>query len=231
MPCSKSQISDLFSERERYRIQAPPPFPRGDRQVRCYTPCSSYRMCDSFKKNSGNHAVQRATSPLPASIYHDQLPFSSVSKKAAPLTRIRFLPRELPEGVQSPSSMSSATMETHVLDVESPEATLERKVTMKKKCTCVWVPEFLRAEKVRGFISNTVRACDTTKCDLGSCSIGLRRVYGRSHTSTTQYTRWWARLNGIRCVQRGKRKQSTSSSHQNTSPAPLSRFQCPVTTL
>lgn len=102
-------------------------------------------MCDDTRKEtSGDKAVQRALSPLPSSIYHNELPFGSPVSKS--MTRIRFLPRELPDGVSTPSAMSSATMETHVLDVESPGATLERKVTSSG-----YLCDFLggRAEKRR----------------------------------------------------------------------------------
>lgn len=73
--------------------------------------------------------LQRALSPLPPSVYSDECPIgASSSSTTAACARVRFLPRELPEGVCSPSAVSAATMDTHVLDVESPSATLERKV-------------------------------------------------------------------------------------------------------
>lgn len=57
----------------------------------------------------------------------DDIPLQRALKPLSPC-KIRFLPRELPEGAKSPTTMSLATMETHILDVESPGATLERKV-------------------------------------------------------------------------------------------------------
>lgn len=97
-------------------------------QRKLETPCAhENRMCDTPEEKGGWKAIQRALSPLPSSVYYnDELPCGSPDSK--PVTRIRFLPRELPEGVSTPSAVSSATMETHVLDVESPGATLERKV-------------------------------------------------------------------------------------------------------
>lgn len=72
-------------------------------------------------------SLKRALSPLPPPTYGEQCNNGSPASMAA-ATRIRFLPRELPAGMTSPFAMSSATMETHVLDVESPGATLKRKV-------------------------------------------------------------------------------------------------------
>lgn len=93
-------------------------------------------MCDSRKgKSGGKTDAVRASAPLPSSIYDNEIPIGSpVSKSAETLARIRFLPRELPDGVSSPSAMSPETMETHVLDVESPGATLQRKVNVTWMC-------------------------------------------------------------------------------------------------
>lgn len=112
--------------------------------------CVRDRMSDAHKGKRGEKAIQRAPSPLSPSIYDNEIPLGSpVSKPAvaSPLTRIRFLPRELPDGVRSPSAMSSATMETHILDVESPGATLERKVTKTKSVR--WILSFWRERKRR----------------------------------------------------------------------------------
>ncbi|CAM9672396.1 unnamed protein product [Ectocarpus sp. 4 AP-2014] len=90
--------------------------------------------------------LQRALSPLPPSAYEDECPIGTSSSATAACTRIRFLPRELPEGVYSPSAVSAATMDTHVLDVESPSATLERKVK------CGWWTHIVESNQTRVYV-------------------------------------------------------------------------------